>query len=141
MNLNTFLNSVTSSSSSTSSGIARLKPLQAIMTLSSSSSSPLHGGKAPPIESLAEEEPHHVARLLQPSYHLQNIDTWHLVPGKRLFRTWKRQSLRPSQPAIPPDRRSCGGRLLCHHHYNLGPRPFYHNNNNDNKINNKKEKT
>ena len=55
----------------------------------------------------------------------QNMDSY--------LETAKSEAITACNPSWPEiHRRSCGGRLLCHHHYNLCPRPFNHNNNDNN---------
>ena len=87
-------------------------------------------------------------RCTPPAAELSPAKYRHLAPGTwqnmdSYLETAKSEAITACNPSWPEiHRRSCGGRLLCHHHYNLCPRPFYHNNNNDNNINNmKKEKT
>ena len=121
MNLNTFLNSVSSSSSSSTSSSLFL-PWQKKLVVSAWYS---------PVKTVASyndvvvvvivaitwrKSPTYrvtgrgraTPRCTPPAAELSPAKYRHLVPGKIWIRTWKRQSLRPSQPAIPPGRRSTG---------------------------------
>ena len=125
MNLNTFLNSVSSSSSSSTSSslflpwqkklvvsawyspvktVASYNDVVIVIVAITWRKSPTYrvtgrGGRATP-----RCTPPAAAELSPAKYR-------HLVPGKIWIRTWKRQSMRPSQPGTPPDRRSP---LVCH---------------------------